>query len=104
MPCYVAWALPSNGRLGGIYSLPPQLLPLDRSSSFLLTGAPDSPVHAGQALFTVRCLGHVNRLLGSTTVVSAFQPRGVPGSTSKLSLRVPAQMGRRETGHKGGEQ
>jgi hypothetical protein len=34
--------------------------------------------------------------------VSAFQPRGVPGPTSKLSLRVPAQMGRRETGHKGG--
>jgi hypothetical protein len=28
--------------------------------------------------------------------------RGVPGPTSKLSLRVPAQMGRRETGHKGG--
>jgi hypothetical protein len=27
---------------------------------------------------------------------------GVPGPTSKLSLRVPAQMGRRETGHKGG--
>jgi hypothetical protein len=26
---------------------------------------------------------------------------GVPGLTSKLSLRVPAQMGRRETEHKG---
>jgi hypothetical protein len=26
----------------------------------------------------------------------------VSGPTSKLSLRVPAQMGRRETGHKGG--
>jgi hypothetical protein len=34
--------------------------------------------------------------------LSAFRPRGVPGPTSKLSLRVPAQMGRRETGHKGG--
>jgi hypothetical protein len=33
--------------------------------------------------------------------LSAFRPRGVPGPTSKLSLRVPAQMGRRETGHKG---
>jgi hypothetical protein len=33
--------------------------------------------------------------------VSAFRPRGVPGPTSKLSLRVPAQMGRRETEHKG---
>jgi hypothetical protein len=27
---------------------------------------------------------------------------GVPGPTSKLSPRVPAQMGRRETEHKGG--
>jgi hypothetical protein len=36
------------------------------------------------------------------SLVSAFRPRGVPGPTSKLSLRVPAQMGRRETGHKGG--
>jgi hypothetical protein len=26
---------------------------------------------------------------------------GVPGPTSKLSLRIPAQMGRRETEHKG---
>jgi hypothetical protein len=34
--------------------------------------------------------------------LSAFRPRGVPGPTSKLSLRVPAQMGRHETGHKGG--
>jgi hypothetical protein len=33
--------------------------------------------------------------------VSAFRPWGVPGPTSKLSLRVPAQMGRRETEHKG---
>jgi hypothetical protein len=29
-----------------------------------------------------------------------FDP-GVPGPTSKLSLRVPTQMGRRETEHKG---
>jgi hypothetical protein len=36
-------------------------------------------------------------------IVSVFQPRGVPGSTSKLSPRVPAQMGRRETEHEGGE-
>jgi hypothetical protein len=40
----------------------------------------------------------------STLVMSAFRPRGVPGPTSKLSLRVPAQMGRRETEHKGGKQ
>jgi hypothetical protein len=35
-------------------------------------------------------------------VLSAFRSRGVPGPTSKLSLRVPAQMGRRETEHNGG--
>jgi hypothetical protein len=35
-------------------------------------------------------------------VMSAFRPRGVPGPTSKLSSRVPAQMGRCETEHKGG--
>ena len=29
--------------------------------------------------------------------VSAFQTRGVPGPTSELSPRAPAQMGRRET-------
>jgi hypothetical protein len=36
--------------------------------------------------------------------VSAFRPRGVPGPTSKLSPRVPAQMGRRETEHEGGRE
>jgi hypothetical protein len=30
--------------------------------------------------------------------------RGVPGPTSKLSPRAPAQMGRRETKHEGGKQ
>jgi hypothetical protein len=35
-------------------------------------------------------------------VVVGVSTPGVPGPTSKLSLRVPAQMGRRETGHKGG--
>jgi hypothetical protein len=34
--------------------------------------------------------------------LSAFRPRRVPGPTSKLSPRVPAQMGRSETEHKGG--
>jgi hypothetical protein len=33
--------------------------------------------------------------------VVGVSTRGVPGPTSKLSLRVPAQMGRRETEHKG---
>jgi hypothetical protein len=36
-------------------------------------------------------------------LVSAFRPRGVPGPTSKLSPRVPAQMGLRETEHEGGK-
>jgi hypothetical protein len=31
-----------------------------------------------------------------------FEPGGVPGPTSKLSPRAPAQMGRRETEHEGG--
>jgi hypothetical protein len=35
--------------------------------------------------------------------MSAFRPRGVPGPTSKLSPRVPAQMGRRETEHERGK-
>jgi hypothetical protein len=35
--------------------------------------------------------------------VSAFQPQGVPGPTSKLSPRAPAQMGRRETEREGGK-
>jgi hypothetical protein len=39
----------------------------------------------------------------STPVLSAFRPRGVPGPTSELSPRVPAQMGRRETEHEGGK-
>jgi hypothetical protein len=32
-----------------------------------------------------------------------FDPRGVPGPTSKLSPRAQAQMGRRETEHEGGK-
>jgi hypothetical protein len=39
----------------------------------------------------------------SSSCLSAFRPQWVPGPTSKLSLRVPAQMGRRETEHKGGK-
>jgi hypothetical protein len=36
-------------------------------------------------------------------ILSAFRPRGVPGPTSKLLPRVPAQMGRREAEHEGGK-
>jgi hypothetical protein len=32
-----------------------------------------------------------------------FEPGGVPGPTSKLSPRAPAQMGRRETEREGGK-
>jgi hypothetical protein len=35
--------------------------------------------------------------------LSAFRTRGVPGPTSKLSPRAPAQMGRRETELEGGK-
>jgi hypothetical protein len=33
-----------------------------------------------------------------------FETRGVPGPTSKLSPRAPAQMGRRETEREGGKE
>jgi hypothetical protein len=44
-------------------------------------------------------------LFGSTSCLTfiGVSTRGVPGPTSKLSLRVPSQMGRRETEHEGGE-
>jgi hypothetical protein len=35
--------------------------------------------------------------------LSVFRTRGVPGPTSKLSPRAPAQMGRRETEREGGK-
>jgi hypothetical protein len=42
--------------------------------------------------------------LDSVLDLSAFRDRGVPGPTSKLSPRAPAQMGRRETEREGGRQ
>jgi hypothetical protein len=39
----------------------------------------------------------------SMVVLSAFRTRGVPGPTSKLLSRAPAQMGRRETEREGGK-
>jgi hypothetical protein len=36
--------------------------------------------------------------------MSGFRNPGVPGPTSKLSPRAPAQMGRRETEREGGRQ
>jgi hypothetical protein len=41
-------------------------------------------------------------ITGYCYVLSAFRTRGVPGPTSKLSPRVPAQMVRRETEREGG--
>jgi hypothetical protein len=35
--------------------------------------------------------------------LSAFRDRGVPGPTSEMSLRAPAQMGRREAEREGGK-
>jgi hypothetical protein len=40
-------------------------------------------------------------LLWIVPLCRRFDPGGVPGPTSKLSLRVPAQMGRRDMEHKG---
>jgi hypothetical protein len=36
--------------------------------------------------------------------LSAFRDRGVPGPTSEMSPRAPAQMGRRETEREGGKE
>jgi hypothetical protein len=56
MPWYVSWAsTPPNDQLGSIYSLLHTSSHWTKSSSFLLTGAPDSPVHIGHTLFTVWC-------------------------------------------------
>jgi hypothetical protein len=38
-----------------------------------------------------------------STYLSAFRDRGVPGPTSEMSSRAPAQMGRREAEHEGGK-
>jgi hypothetical protein len=41
--------------------------------------------------------------MSNILVLSAFRDRGVPGPTSELSPRAPAQMGRRETEREGGK-
>jgi hypothetical protein len=43
---------------------------------------------------------HWNFLL-DPLLVSAFRDQGVPGPTSEMSLRAPAQMGRREAEREG---
>jgi hypothetical protein len=42
-------------------------------------------------------------MFANTLVLVDVSTPGVPGSTSKLSLCVPAQMGRREMEHEGGK-
>jgi hypothetical protein len=42
--------------------------------------------------------------LKSMSIVSAFRDRGVPGPTSEMSPRAPAQMGRREAEREGGRE
>jgi hypothetical protein len=46
--------------------------------------------------------GGASFLMKNALILSAFRPRGVPRPTSELSPRVPAQMGQRETEHRGG--
>jgi hypothetical protein len=43
-------------------------------------------------------------LYGPPMLIVGVSTPGVPGPTSKLSLRVPAQMGRREMEHKWGRE
>jgi hypothetical protein len=51
MPWYVAWSpTPSNGRLGGIYSLPHTSSRWTESNSFLSTGTPDKHCSVSDAL------------------------------------------------------
>jgi hypothetical protein len=63
-----------------------------------LSGVPPDSVRGTRVV-------HLRTLhLRVSSALSAFRPRGVPGPTSKLSPRAPAQMGRRETEHEGGNQ
>jgi hypothetical protein len=48
------------------------------------------------------CL-HFGTLVVYVTFLSAFRDRGVPGPTSEMSPRAPAQMGRREAEREGGK-
>jgi hypothetical protein len=67
---------------------------------------PDGP-RSGQSAAvgeTVRASAEHIRVPSFLLCLSAFRTRGVPGPTSKLSPRAPAQMGRRETEHEGGRQ
>jgi hypothetical protein len=77
---------------------------------------PDCPVHQGTAAQrlvpggtqredhrTVRWHTGLSGVESLRRQLSTFRTRGVPGSTSKLSPRAPAQMGWRETEREGGK-
>jgi hypothetical protein len=85
---YVRRALPSW--------LPAPLLPWCPAGTPWPAPSSSAPLRA--QLLSPMALGS----LSHGALLSAFRPQGVPGPTSKLPLRVPAQMGRRETEHKGG--
>jgi hypothetical protein len=72
-----------------------------------LIGRPTLPgCSAGRLIASSASLGcSTSELVGNPTSMglSAFRPGGVPGPMSKLSLRAPAQMGRRETEREGGK-
>jgi hypothetical protein len=93
---------------------PSQTLHLREFSETLRYNSPDCPVHhrtvsgapeeRDSELASFRFPLRYNSSDMSGAHLSAFRPRGVPGPTSKLSPRVPAQMGRRETEHEGRKQ
>jgi hypothetical protein len=66
------------------------------TGSFVASAKSCRPLSRGKRRLSWSAIAHRSRQL------SAFRPRGVPGPTSKLSLRAPAQMGRREMKHKEG--
>jgi hypothetical protein len=46
---------------------------------------------------------YLNKDMFILMYLSAFRDRGVPGPTSEMSSRAPAQMGRREAEREGGK-
>jgi transposase InsO family protein len=73
---------------------------LKKTSYELLTGK--KPNVSYFRVFGSKCFILIKRGRKSK-FVSAFRTQGVPGPTSKLSPRAPAQMGRRETEREGGK-
>jgi hypothetical protein len=92
--CFVCYSVVLLGSETGSLQL---LAPL------LLTGGKGADlVIRGNVVLNTLSARSISTLL-RYQILSVFRPRGVPGPTSKLSPRVPAQMGRRGTEHEGGE-